>query len=944
MKTFGIQVVVSMILAFVVAAAFFGEASAQKLPSQVSEAFSIEEGELVVPEVFQRVDGTIAVVMTFAENQYELELSPHSVRSEDYEMVVHLPDGSTKIQNASATRTVRGSIRGQNGKFVGSVLDSGLVGKISIENRGVFYVEPVSRKLPGDEFADQHLVYKEDEFDFSDFVCGAKLADRLQKPPAEGNEPDIAFGNSGAFSIAEILTVADFDFFQEFGSVSNAVDQIEMLINIVNDQYESEVGIMHSIGQQIIWTNPNDPFTTNDPVDLLGQLDNFYTGNSAALVHLFTGRELAGTTVGIAFVGVTCNNQANFGLSQIMSGGFLAFQTDLVAHELGHNWNAVHCDCPNNTMNPNLTGANTFSGPTRNDIIAFRNSVDCLDLPGIKNWIIGPPGAQFPFNVGPAWAGGIPGPNDTAQFLPGTANVLFNDSTGNVTNYSALFAGGNSLLNGSDADLSYSLLDDCTVLMLLLNPNSNLNVVNLDVENELDIQGFFLAGGGIVECGVADIDGQLILAGNAQLVPERDAVWIGVDSGAIVALDEQAEINDPFTTRLGAVSGSADVRMAGSSQLNVGSDLRIGDVSGRSGFLTASEFAAVSVIGNVDFGDSFGSLGGLVRLSDNSSLFVGGNLNMGLIGEAELDVQGGSVDVMDTITNFDNGVINLDLEATGNLQGFSAALVINRGNVFTGGTTMTIQADLANSGTWEIGDSIEAGSFCRITGDVNNSGNFIVGANNRLIFDGDVSGLGQYDGPGAVGFFGDFNPGFGSGVGEIGAIDIEGLMFFGANNGVPGSLNIELAGTNDFDQVITGGGWDLVPLPNESAPMLFVSTIGGFEPNVGSQFTIVENSGALGVGNFAGLPEGEVVLSTGTVDLVIRYNAGDGNDILLVAEQGKSVLKGDVNLDGIVNLLDVDPFVDLLTTGEFQAEADIDCNGDVNLLDVDPFVSLLSGN
>ena len=61
------------------------------------------------------------------------------------------------------------------------------------------------------------------------------------------------------------------------------------------------------------------------------------------------------------------------------------------------------------------------------------------------------------------------------------------------------------------------------------------------------------------------------------------------------------------------------------------------------------------------------------------------------------------------------------------------------------------------------------------------------------------------------------------------------------------------------------------------------------------------------------------------------------------AAQDDSVLSGDVNLDGVVNLLDVAPFVDRISTGTFQAEADINQDGVVNLLDVTPFVDLLSG-
>ena len=56
------------------------------------------------------------------------------------------------------------------------------------------------------------------------------------------------------------------------------------------------------------------------------------------------------------------------------------------------------------------------------------------------------------------------------------------------------------------------------------------------------------------------------------------------------------------------------------------------------------------------------------------------------------------------------------------------------------------------------------------------------------------------------------------------------------------------------------------------------------------------------------------------------------------------VIKGDLNRDGAIDLLDVAPFVDAITSGEFVAAADIDCNGTVNLLDVAPFVDLLTGN
>ena len=56
-----------------------------------------------------------------------------------------------------------------------------------------------------------------------------------------------------------------------------------------------------------------------------------------------------------------------------------------------------------------------------------------------------------------------------------------------------------------------------------------------------------------------------------------------------------------------------------------------------------------------------------------------------------------------------------------------------------------------------------------------------------------------------------------------------------------------------------------------------------------------------------------------------------------------NVLLGDINGDGSVNLLDVDGFVALLSTSQFQPEADINGDGAVNLLDVSLFVALLAG-
>ena len=90
-----------------------------------------------------------------------------------------------------------------------------------------------------------------------------------------------------------------------------------------------------------------------------------------------------------------------------------------------------------------------------------------------------------------------------------------------------------------------------------------------------------------------------------------------------------------------------------------------------------------------------------------------------------------------------------------------------------------------------------------------------------------------------------------------------------------------------------------------------------------------------------------------TFQYLVRSSFNDGdlivsNDASLRLNLVEAILEptllGDVNLDGIVNFLDIAPFVSVLTATGFQAEADIDQSGEVNFLDISPFVEILVGS
>jgi len=66
-------------------------------------------------------------------------------------------------------------------------------------------------------------------------------------------------------------------------------------------------------------------------------------------------------------------------------------------------------------------------------------------------------------------------------------------------------------------------------------------------------------------------------------------------------------------------------------------------------------------------------------------------------------------------------------------------------------------------------------------------------------------------------------------------------------------------------------------------------------------------------------------------------SSGIGFDSLAI------ILLGDVNQDGVVDFLDISPFIALLSTGEFLTEADVNQDEAVDFLDISPFIEILSG-
>jgi len=97
-----------------------------------------------------------------------------------------------------------------------------------------------------------------------------------------------------------------------------------------------------------------------------------------------------------------------------------------------------------------------------------------------------------------------------------------------------------------------------------------------------------------------------------------------------------------------------------------------------------------------------------------------------------------------------------------------------------------------------------------------------------------------------------------------------------------------------------------------------------------------------GVGQFV---IGTFTATSATETFSLSVPTGQGGlqlNAIQVRDITTTFVLGDADMNGVVNILDITPFIAILSAGDFQLESDIDGNGIVNILDITPFIALLS--
>lgn len=380
-----------------------------------------------VPALPTGTPAEFSVSIPLNGRQATVAVRKNTNRSDRFQVLVDRGNGVLERTADPEIRTYAGAVVGDEGSRVAlSLLPLGqgganvITGMVHESNGKTWAIQPMSDLADAATLvpAGMHVCFASED-SFLDgggcalgrpgFPIDAYRADAL-KSMAEGkSQRDGSGGGGDEGGIAgttpwqvEIACDTDFEFFQRNSSlVPNTVNDIELILNNVNVVYDRDVNIVFEIGTVVVRATSADPYTSTT---MDGRLTEFRSKWSTTpesgifrdISHLYSGFAYTGSaagTLGIAYLGGVCTalGQAQYGVVQGRQTTLTSNVNNriaLSAHELGHNWNATHCDAQGaaacNIMCSGLGGCGGVGGSNLkfntlsiSEMTGFRDSVSC---------------------------------------------------------------------------------------------------------------------------------------------------------------------------------------------------------------------------------------------------------------------------------------------------------------------------------------------------------------------------------------------------------------------------------------------------------------------------------------------------------------------------------------------------------------------------------------
>ncbi|MBN1845334.1 MAG: hypothetical protein JW810_06590 [Sedimentisphaerales bacterium] len=313
----------------------------------IHERLRISEFETVMLHTSRGNRGELNVGLRFGGQDHQLVLQRCSVRAPGFRLLVQRNEGKLVPVEPPPAATYRGYVAGLRHSRVTASQRNGLLQatvQLGPGRKDTWLIQPVSTILP-EKPGPQHIIYRADAAQGSGGTCA--VTDDPQENPLRGGTPPTRDTADLDVLVCELACDADAEFYQlNGGSLDDTVADIEMIVNGVSDIYTLDSRVTFQITAIIVRTAEPDPYTATNPLQLLGQFKGHWDLAQGDIVRdaaqLFTGKDLDGTALGIAYQDGLCWQE--YSVVQSRYTAEIAERVALSAHEMGHLFDAGHCD------------------------------------------------------------------------------------------------------------------------------------------------------------------------------------------------------------------------------------------------------------------------------------------------------------------------------------------------------------------------------------------------------------------------------------------------------------------------------------------------------------------------------------------------------------------------------------------------------------------------
>ena len=366
------------------------QAGAGDLRIRYAEPLNLQSSSAARPSI-RALTATGRLSFQAYGRQFDLDLEPNArlggvtaAQQQDYAASFQLLRGTVQGLTGSWVRITRigeelhGAI--WDGRDLYSIAPARIVNRFAVDRLAVGGSAPVIYRL------------SDTDSDTSPMSCGVNAPaektvalSAYQSLVGELQHTQITSGGAGAQ--LDIAVIGDYEFFSTHPQNTEA--ELLARMNVVDGIFSGQLGVSIHVAQVKIFTTPAEPFSSDTGADLLEQVGRYRADTPAlrtpGLVHLVTGRDIAGNMAGIAYIGTVCDVSHGVGVSE---GQYdLTMSALIAAHEIGHNFGASHdaeagspCQSTPSTflMAAQINGSNTFSQCSLGRMLPSVSGASCI--------------------------------------------------------------------------------------------------------------------------------------------------------------------------------------------------------------------------------------------------------------------------------------------------------------------------------------------------------------------------------------------------------------------------------------------------------------------------------------------------------------------------------------------------------------------------------------